>query len=217
MVFGVQGTDMKEVSGSDRETAFFVDLWAVDVGNPKPKDDCPPSVEQAMTIGCTTQYFDDEETIGVWFSPVPGQERVIAVQRKKTFHKKAGTPMAALKGGVFSKYPKDQVSCEKQDAYWYTADWQFDAKNRIKRKCSSGNRGDFPSTVYLGDGIGLSIIFNSNNINTGLADNMAITLFNGDALYKSIGQTQATYKALKARADAKGIDKASKGQSQTKF
>ena len=46
---------------------------------------------------------------------------------------------------------------------------------------------------------------------------MAITLFNGDALYKSIGQTQATYKALKARADAKGIDKASKGQSQTKF
>lgn len=64
---------------------------------------------------CTETHSEDEENITVWFSLVPGQERVIAVQRSKRFYKEPHPTIASLMAGVFAKYPKDQVSQEQPD------------------------------------------------------------------------------------------------------
>lgn len=162
------------------------------------------------------------ETVTVWFSPVPGQERVIAVQRKMPFEKKPLPAVVSLQSGIFSKYPKNQATYENQDASGYSVEWTFDSQRRIrpaaagKKRSYAPSRGGLPFQVNEGDGFGLSVMLGSTNEAVGLAGSMSISLYDGNALYKSAEQSRATYKTLKAKADAAEVEK-SKGKSQPKF
>ena len=162
------------------------------------------------------------DTVIVWVSPIPGQERVIAVQRKATFYKEPHPAIGSLKGGIFAKYPRDQVTYQSEGPDAVSIDWLFDSQRHImsaasaKRRNRYSTRGALPQDAYAGDGIGLGVNFEPNNQNYGLADSMSITLYDGNALFRSIEQSQATYKALKAKSDAEDVAK-SRGQNQPKF
>ncbi len=215
------GQDIKKLVGFDKSTGTYrsiaylynLDAEKIEV------------VEQCVYTSGERECGEPQpvDTVTVWFSPVPGQERVIAVQRKATFYKEPHPAIVSLKNGVFAKYPKDQATFERQDASGYSVDWVFDAQKRImsasaaKRKSRYSSDGRLPRNANPGDGIALSVNFGSNDQNAGLADSMSVILFDGNGLFRSIEQSQATYKALKAKADADEINKASKGQSQTKF
>jgi hypothetical protein len=217
-----EGQDIKRLVGFNKGTGKYESiayLYNLAAEKTDLKEQCVQAYHQTVCDKDPSPV----DTVTVWLSPVPGQERVIAVQRKATFDKEPHPAIVSLKNGVFAKYPKDQATFEHQDASGYTVDWVFDAQKRImsaavaKRKSRYSANGRLPQNANPGDGIGLSVNFESNNQNAGLADSMSVILFDGNGLFRSIEQSQATYRALKAKADADEINKASKGQSQTKF
>ena len=212
-MFGnTEGKDIKDID--DKRVAYFASLAAE-------KDEQKKICSIRPPYGCYTEPHA-VETVTVWFSPVPGQERVIAVQRKAPFEKDPLPAVVSLKSSIFAKYPKDQATYENQDASGYSVEWAFDAQKRIrpasagKRRSYSPSRGGLPNQVNEGDGFGLSVMFGSTNQAVGLAGNMSVSLYDGNALYKSVAQAQATYKTLKAKADTAEVDR-SKGKSQPKF
>lgn len=226
--FGSVGKELATfaaVGGAPARPAYFNDLSAVNEGNVTTTCD---------SLNCPKKhYHDDVEAIKVWFSPIPGHERVIAIQRAKTFYKAPPPTIASLKDGLFSKYPKDQVTYEDNRAAsfgpQYSVDWLFDSKGRIiskaagKGKGASQAWGALPGNVKPGDGIGLSAMLQANHPNTEIVMSgngsvgLEITLYDGDALFKSGAQSKATYEALKAQAIAKEVGQGAKSQSQTKF
>jgi hypothetical protein len=176
---------------------------------------------------CTETHPDDEETITVWFSLVPGQERVIAVERSKRFYKEPHPTIASLMEGVFAKFPKDQISQEQNgwNGAAYTADWLFDSRNRPLSKATAAIKtrgrnqpwGKLPGGAMAGDGKGLSVAFWGDNQNHEIALSIDMVLYDSDALYKSGAQSQAAFAAAKARVDAAEGEKAAGSPSQTKF
>jgi hypothetical protein len=166
----------------------------------------------------------DNETVHVWFSPVPGEERVVAVERIKTFHTDAAPPIDLLKSQLFTKYPEDKASLEAAGTESpFTVDWFFDPKGRLiskaamKHKSASSNRGSFPSTVYAGDGVELSVAIGTSNENDKIASDLHMTLADGNGLFRTLEQSEATFKTRKAKTDAEAVAKAAKAAGQTKF
>ena len=223
MTYGDQAHDMKEIADSDKKIAF---LYNLAVEKDEQKQECdentgPGTVRGGSKMQCWMTPHAIE-SITVWFSPVPGQEHVIAVQRKIPFEKQPFPAIVSLKSSLFAKYPKDQATYETQEATGYSVDWIFDSQKRImsasaaKRRSYYPNHGSVPQQAHGGDGIGLSAMFSAYSQNAGLADGMSVTLFDGNGLYRSIEQTQATYNALKAKADAADVSR-SKGQPQPRF
>ena len=219
-----QGRDIKRLADSEKRVAYLYDL-AVEKDEQKQecdRDTGPGTVRGGSKMSCWMSPHA-VETMTVWFSPVPGQERVIAVQRKAPFEKQPLPAIASLKQGIFAKYPRDQITFESDEGYGgYQVDWIFDFQRRImsassaRRRNYAPARGDVPQQAHGGDGIGLSVRFGAYNQNAQLADSMSVTLYDGNALYRSIEQSQATYNALKARADAEDANR-SRGQTQTRF
>jgi hypothetical protein len=204
--YASDGKDMSELYDADKSTAYFNDLYAIKVA---PVQQCEKMTDTNRMPRCFDRHPDDEEVVKVWFSHVPGQERVIAVQRTKTFYKDP-------------KYPKEQITYEIQGGWVGTIGWAFDSKRRLVSSAAAKqkrieNTSGLPGTVRPGDGIVLNVVLSGNNINNQIADKVQVTLSDADALYKSIDQAKATYAALKAQVDAKQVEKAAKGSSQTKF
>ncbi|MDR3527657.1 MAG: hypothetical protein P4L57_10275 [Rhizomicrobium sp.] len=218
--FGGEAYDMKDLPTFDARLAYFYSLSAVKSEQQKKCEYMRVGLSRSEMV-CSTEPHTTE-TVIVWVSPVPGQERVIAVQRKVPFEKEPLPAIASLKNGVFAKYPHDQAIYEKDEAAADTVEWAFDAQRRIISAASAKKRrhytsnGELPSQADASSGIGLSVMLDPSNQNVGLATKMYIALFDGAALYKSSEQATATYKVLKAKADAADVNK-SKGQNQTKF
>lgn len=217
----LEAKELKDIPKPDQRFAFFYSLSVVKT---EMKKECQwlddPYASQNHNV-CTMEPHAIE-TVMVWFSPTPGQEHVIAVQRKVPFEKDPLPAIVSLKNGIFAKYPKDQVTYQSDEAYGVCFDWLFDSQRRILSEASAARKnrhatnGELPRNAYAGDGLALSVAFAPNRQNCSLADSMSITLYDGNALYRSTEQAQATYKALKAKADAEDVSH-SKGQNQPKF
>ena len=217
--YASDGKDMSEIYEADKSTAYFNDLYAI---KGAPVQQCEKMTDTNRMPRCFDRHPDDEEVVKVWFSHVPGQERVIAVQRTKTFYKDPKPAIASLKEGVFSKYPKEQITYEIQGGWVGTIGWAFNSKRRLVSSATAKqkrieNTSGLPGTVRPGDEIVLNVVLSGNNINNQIADKVQVTLSDDDALYKSIEQAKATYAALKAQVDAKQVEKAAKSAGQTKF
>ncbi len=186
--------DIKQISTSDQRFAYLYNLSAVKSEQKKQCDYVGTDLDTGKVLG--NGGYDCHmkphaiETVIVWLSPVPGQERVIAVQRKAPFETKPLPAIVSLKQSIFAKYPKDQVTYENQDASGYSVDWIFDPQKRIMSASSAKGRryypakGEVPQQAHGGDGIGLSVMFGALNQNAGLADSMSITLYDGNGLYR---------------------------------
>ena len=217
--FGSEGRDLNEIPESDKSTSYFDDLYAI---KGAAKQECEKMTDTMRPPRCFDRHPDDEEIVKIWFSRIPGQERVIAVQRRKTFFKEPKPAIASLKEGVFGKYPGGQTTYDSQSGWTNTIGWVFDSKQRIISSATAKSKriettGGLPGFVKPGDGIGLNVVFTGNNRNNQIADNVLVTLSDSDALFKSIEQSKAAYGALKAQVDAKQVEKASKSPNQTKF
>jgi hypothetical protein len=217
--YGSDGKDLTEIYEADKSTSYFNDLYATKGAT---KRECDNTADRNRLLRCSDRHIDDEEVIKVWFSPIPGQERVIAVQRSKTFYKDPKPAVASLRDGVFAKYSREQNTYEIQRGWVGTVGWLFDSKKRIISSAAAKSKriettGGLPGSVNPGDGIALNVVFNGNSGNNQIADSVLVTLSDGDALNKSVEQAKATYAALKAQVDAKQIEKATKSSNQTKF
>jgi hypothetical protein len=95
--YGVDGVGLDAISEPDKRTAYLDGLAAA---KGAPKTVC----DKNMTW-CHQEYPEDEETIKVWFSRLPGHEQVIAVQRYKVFHKKPTARDPVPESGDSSKIP----------------------------------------------------------------------------------------------------------------
>jgi hypothetical protein len=216
--YGADGDAIDNIPLSDRSTSYLDSLYAI---KGAATQECRPMIPGA-TPQCFDRHPDDEEVVKVWFARIPGQERVIAVQRAKTFYKEPKPAIAALKDGVLAKYGKDQFTYDTSEGWTETISWIFDGRRRLisaesARSKRIGNIGGLPRLVNAGDGITLNVVFTGNNRNNQIAESFLVTLADGDGLFKSVDQSKAAYAALKARANALELEKASKTQSQTKF
>ena len=212
--YGVDGVSLDAISEPDKRTAYLDGLAAA---KGAPKTVC----DKNMTW-CHQEYPEDEETIKVWFSRLPGHELVIAVQRYKVFHKNPQPAILSLKAAILQKYPGSQVTYQRGQGLYYTIGWLFDSKKRILTSATAKGKhleetGALPRTVHPDDGIGLNVVFVSNNQNNQIAESVSQTLYDANGLFKSSEQSKSAYDALKAQADAKQLDQSVKGAGQTKF
>lgn len=225
--FTEEGTTLEQISqqwnGNNlpRDKAIFTSLIA---SQGKGEAVCSGGVSgMIMGQGCSMTYSDDVESVSVWFSLVPGQQRVIAVLRTKGFHKDPHPTLAALKTGLTEKYPLGQVSAESASNYSYTADWIFDSKGQLLSKRSFASRGltawqgRLPSSASHGDGKGLGVRIDTNGQNNSIADSLSMALYDAGALYDSIGQGKAAYQAIKKSHDAEEVEHSESGARKTKF
>jgi hypothetical protein len=212
--YGLEGASMDAIPDADKRTAYLDGLVAA---KGAPKTVC----NETMTW-CHPEFADDEETIKVWFSRVSGQEQVIAVQRYKVFHNKPQPAIPTLKAAIFDKYPESQVTFQRGDGLYYTIGWLFDSRKRMLSRVTAKSKGlqesgALPGTVHADDGIGLNVVFVSNNQNAQIAESFSQTLYDANGLFKSIEQSKSAYDALKAKADAKQLEESRKNPGQTKF
>jgi len=215
--YALDGHAMQDIPEPDRSISYFDDLSAI---KGTPKVACTNGADGIPQ--CHNSHADDQETIKVWFSRTPGQERVIGVQRDKIFNKDPKPPIASLKAGMFSKYPKEQITYERKFGSGDTIGWLFDSKRKILSSSAAKSKGSdetegLPRTVWAGGGICLNVVFSSNNRNDEIADRFLITLYDADALYKSVAQSKTVTDALKAQSNAKEVEKSLKNPGQTKF
>lgn len=218
--FGGEGTPLDQIAESDRSTSYLNDFYAIKGEATQVCRPVNPGI--AGPADCNARHDDDEEIVRIWFSHVPNGERVIAVQRQKTFYKEPKPTVVSLRDSVFAKYAKDQITYDTKDGWNETMSWLFDVRRRLMsretaRRKNIRNFGGLPQFAGPSDGIDLNVVLQGNNRNNLIADSLLVTLFDGSTLYKSIAEGQAEYKALKARADAIQAQKAAKSQSQTKF
>ena len=228
--------DNKSNCGSQyKSLAYLNALGAVDFGNEKIDIwKIVPSCDSGWHncfMHCKVDNFLDD--VMVWFSPIPGKERVIAVVRIKEFEKKQPT-VDSLKVELFKKYPEVLATYQRQKTgSGYFIGWLFDSDRRLMSSERAKSNGQFydpnsydpsgagafptPGSASEGDGVCLRFAFYSTYNNDGIVRQMAISLLNGDGLSKSIAQSQTTFDELKAKADAKEVEKASKSQSKTNF
>ena len=211
--YGAEGVAIDSIGPQYKSTSYFDSLYAT-------KGVAKQQCDKLMR--CMNVFTDDEETVKIWFSRIPGQERVIAIQRAKTFHQEPKPVLATLKDGVLAKYGKEQVTYDTKVWQVNTISWLFNSRRRLISNTAAKSKGIFnggglPGTVNAGDGIRLNAVLTGDSGNNQIAQSLQITLADGDGLYKSVDQSKATYAALKARSDAVEVEKAAKGQSQTKF
>ncbi len=199
---GLQGEDPQPLTA---KFAFLNDLVA-EIATPlcvseplNSGDPCAPVLDQR-----------ENDIVQVWFVPIPGQERVIAIQRTQEYpDDPADDPAyAAVVSAIFSKYPAPP-SISQTDGYQYF-DWIYDAKgnflspDRIRELHNAGKavpealQGGLPE-ASAGDGITLSFSLNSNGQNSTTVSKIMSSLSDGNALFLATAQGQATFDAQKAK------------------
>ena len=194
--------------------AFYVHIYAL--------DETPACTGAVLT--CLESQPASYDQVDVWLSPVPGQERVIAVMRTKHYNQSNTAllpPLTSLETAIFNKYPKTFTM--QNTSGTYTVDWLFDAKRRLispsratELNLNSWN-GSLPTSASAGDGIGLSLKIDIDSVNSGLADSFSIALYDANALYQFSGQLTSLYQAAKAKLDAAAIANAAKNAPKTNF
>ena len=213
--YGFDGESLDHIAPPDNAVAYLTALVAL---KGEPKFTCPNSNPRE----CYQSFDEDEDTIRVAFSRVPGQEKVIAVQREKIFHKEPLPAIATLKAGIFGKYPQTEITYQFKYGFSDTTGWLFDARKRILNAAAFKGKnmrpfGGLPGTVKAGDGYGLNAIFVSDNHNNQIAQSFSVTLFDSSALYNSVAQAKAAFDQLRGKANAKQVDDAAKAGTATKF
>lgn len=190
------------LSDHDKGKSYFNDITAL---KPLPGSDCrTPQPDQQSGNGAYCGFGTRlAERINIWFTPVVGAERVIAVQRQVAFPDGAAPAMAAIEKGLFSKYPIDAATLSskgktRDGAIVQTADWIFDGKGALLKQAQASGRGfssangGTPKTVRPGDGVWLSVTLTSAADNNGLASGISITLSDSSAQFASLAQSKAT-------------------------
>lgn len=219
--FNAEGVRMDQIPLSERAMAFFGTLYAI---KGAAKEQCQPVTQADMALGnmprCHDVHADDEEIVEVWFSHVLGQERVTMIQRTKTFYKEPKPAIPTLKQDVLAKYGRD-VTYDTHSGSLETISWLFDGKRRLMSPAAASrkyidNMPGVPRYIRPGDGIRLNVFFKGGAITNQIADEITVTLSDGDTLYKAVGEANAAYETLKARANGAAVDRA-QGQSRTKF
>lgn len=214
--FNAEGVPMDQIPLSDRPMAFFGSLYAIKGAPTRVCRDLPPGSSAPQ---CIENRSDNEQVVKVWFSHVLGQERVMMIQRTMTFYKDPKPAIATLKQDVFAKYG-NQFTYDSRVG-WETISWLFDARGQLMsaataRRKNIENAPGMPRVVRPGDGISLNVAFRSSPVTDQIAEELTVTLDDGNALYKSVEEIKAAYEAMKARANAAAVGRA-RGQPQTKF
>jgi hypothetical protein len=221
--FGELGEDETEVParpamGGDlpKSAAIFV---AIEAKKGMPVKVCMAQYRSMPT--CEDKYKADEETIDVWFSPAPGQQRVTGVQRTLTFHPDPHPAVATLQAGLFGKYPKADLTLEHNFSTELDYDWAYDSRHRLMSKETgrarglNPSRGQLPQFVNESSGVTLSAYIHSYGMV--LADQMSVILYDGGAMYRAANELHAAYQAQRAAMDAKAVDAANKAHPAPKF
>ena len=171
--------------------------------------------------GASGPVTTNPEQITVYFSPVPAQERVIAVQRELRYDVNP-QPFDTVQSGMLNKYP-NEISVKATSYGDFKAGWIFDVKNRLVSSKTAASRhrgtgeGRLPGNITSIGGIVLTVDLISGRPNTSIASVLNICIFNEGALYKSIEQASSTIaKAHKEFNDAE-LEKLKKQNTQTKF
>jgi len=174
---------------------------------------------------CYDQFYDDYEAVTVFLLPVPGKERVIAVLREKKFVKEPHPATQVLVQAVKQKL-RVAETYNRSNQLGPVLGWQFDPKGTLmsstlaKKIGALEAAGGFPLEVRPTDGSAASVKVAShggNNVSSQIADQLYMSLYDGAALFQSVGLSKSTYEALKAKADAAAVGEASKSKSNTKF
>jgi hypothetical protein len=156
------------------------------------------------------------DVIDIWFSPVPGQEKTIAIVRYNSYYTgslQGNFPsVAATKSAIFTKYSSVPSIADPGGEEF---DWFFDGRgrfisaDRVKELQSAGQNpppelgGGLPRSTSPGDGITLSVVIEGPI--SGTSDSLGAlesSLVDGNGLYLSVAQGEATYEAQKAKMDA---------------
>jgi hypothetical protein len=216
--FNEEGTTLDQIPQSDKALAYLASLYAIKGAT---VHECRTFTPGSSAPPCVDRHPDDEEIVKVWFSHVLGQERVVMIQRAKTFYKEPKPAIPTLKQEVLAKYG-NQITYDSSYGGFESISWLYDAQGRqmsgaVAKTKGFSNVGGIPSLVRRGDGIGLNVVFKGNNHTDQIADSLSVTLSDGDALYRSVDEAKTTYDTLKARANAAAVGNATKSQSQTKF
>lgn len=215
----------EQIPPNEKDRAYFNSIEAVNPGTSPLEDQCSNIGGASVPIGvnqCRGTYSDDIEYITVWFSPVPGQEHVIAVVREVSFNKIPPT-VQTLVDGIAKKYPLVKTyekGVTGTDSYH--AGWVYDAKNRLMtdKMASAHNLNQaskgLPDSVFDGDGASLHVQIDRAQ-NSEIARDVFVGLEDGTGLYKSNEQSKAFIDAVEAKEKADEAAKSAKEGSQTKF
>lgn len=232
---------MERLSQSNKAIAFFSKLEAKHEATSVPcNQSAGGDVSRTLTasmmgMGDTCEKFkDDEETVTVLFSPVPGQERVTGVLREKTVHLEPPPTVDSVEHGLFEKYAGFTPTFSGNNKYSHQPMFVllFDGKKRLLSLDSAKSLGAHdqyycvdcpqvsPANVGRGEGISLRVILDprgKSGVDAKLLRQVSMGLWDGDALMKGISQSVATFKALKTAANQKELDKSAASPSKTKF
>lgn len=180
-------------------------------------------------VGCgeEAQPGDSPETVLVYFSPTPGQHRVIGVSLWRSF--KTAATVDAVMDSALKKYPAD-FTAKADRGYEKTWSWRFDDRGRVMSEdtarrqsllnssIDSGENGDgMPGTLYEGHGIGVDLAIGADYNNQQIAKEFRVSLYNEDALYKFIGEAKALYDAFHEKQLRDETEKARKAEAPVKM
>jgi len=210
-----------------KPTSYFTSLSAKDEGMEK------PTYYHSTEIGDSIIRHDDFDEVDVFFKPSISEkeQRVIAVIRRKEFVK--NPPLVTqVKTGIYGKYSATGEKTFSKDLSNgdYRLGWLFDVRHRLIPHAAAVRNhlitedpdmflpsGEFPQQVSLGQGAGVYIAVTARQDNPAIAGKLVMCLFDADALYRSINQSQEVFQTLDSTAKNAAAKQAAQHASQTKF
>jgi hypothetical protein len=157
--------------------------------------------------------------VAVYLSPVPGNERVIAVSLWRSFR---DPPLvAAVVDSALKKFPNDPTMKVSDRIAW-----RYDARGRIMSEAVARRSGaldalagsaagpSVPSSARQGDGLAIDVYVSHDPRNIQIAQAYSSSLYTGRGLFDFVQQGKSTYNAMLENKKEEDIEKAKVASSK---
>jgi hypothetical protein len=174
---------------------------------------------------------DTPEIISVYFSPDPGNHRVIAVSFREAF--KTPRNVAPIIDSIEHKYPKDitfSIGSKGIGSADRVRCWRYDQRMRLMSKATAGREwgnsysrpyafltNNLPESFYEQRTVALDAGLQSTTDNDNLTSGFGIVLYDESAMYRSVNQSAELFKKFKADQVQKQADSSKDSSAPVKF